>query len=375
MIPNNSATFDDDIAAVLREGALVICFQRACDALRDRRLDHKERSVLAVLLESMNSETGTAWPSRELIAERLFVSVKTVMNALYELKRLGYVDWERRPLQGGRPLIQYTVPLARFDREALQLAIAEAIIGMRNAPDAGHKKVPRPQGTSQKTALYSGQENARPAGHTPPAGHETAPYAGQESAPPRGQQELTKELTKGTKEYGPNLRSDLLGQLADEKPKKKRNEYPEDFMRFFAAYPDTEGMSKKEAFGEWKKLDVDDRAWAVAALPAFIAKNSRRSSDATTLHAVRYLKYRRFEGFSRDAAPTTDAWWKDSAKLAAMTLDRWRVGISKFANGIWHVHELGPPPGDPKCVVPRALIDELRLTEKYNEHGLARGKH
>lgn len=375
MISNNTATFDDDIAAVLREGTLVVSFQRACDALRDRRLEYSQRAVLAELLECMNRDTGTAWPSRQTIAERIGAPVKTVMNALYALKRLGYVDWERRPIQPGeRALTQYVVPAARMDRETLQNEIAKAIAEMRHqksARPAGQSEVPAPPGMPD----IPGKNSACSAGYARPAGQESAQNTGQKSARPVGQQELTKELTKGTKEYGPNEGSDLLGQLPPEKPQKKRNDYPADFMEFFAAYPDTEGMSKKEAFAEWKKLDAEDRAWAVAALPAFIAKNSRRSSDATTLHAVRYLKYRRFEGFNRNAAPATDAWWKDSTKLAAMTLDRWRRGIAKFANGIWHVHELGPPPGDPRCVVPQEIIDELRLTERYNEHGLARGKH
>lgn len=63
-------------------------------------------------------------------------------------------------------------------------------------------------------------------------------------------------------------------------------------------------------------------------------------------------------------------WWQNPAKLAEMTPERWRKGIAEHANGIWPVDKLGPPPGSPKCVVPPALISELRLTEIYTDGGI-----
>jgi hypothetical protein len=55
-----------------------------------------------------------------------------------------------------------------------------------------------------------------------------------------------------------------------------------------------------------------------------------------------------------------------------MTPDRWRKGITEHANGIWPLDKLGPPPGRPDCLVPKDLIAELRLTERYDERGIAR---
>lgn len=65
-------------------------------------------------------------------------------------------------------------------------------------------------------------------------------------------------------------------------------------------------------------------------------------------------------------------WYKNSAKLAAMTEDRWRKGLREHANGIWPVDKLGPPPGRPDCVVPRHIVDDLGLTKIYDERGLKR---
>lgn len=65
-------------------------------------------------------------------------------------------------------------------------------------------------------------------------------------------------------------------------------------------------------------------------------------------------------------------WWQNPENLKAMTPDRWRRGIQQYANGIWHVEKLGPPPGHPKCVVPQFLISELRLTDIYTDGGIKR---
>jgi len=384
MIPNNTGTFDDDIAAVLKEGTLVVSFQRACDALRDRRLEFSQRAVLAELLECMNRDTGTAWPSRQTIAERIGAPVKTVMNALYALKRLGYIDWERRPLNPGeRSLTQYVVPAARFDRESLQLEITKAITELRqqkSARPAGQSEVPGPPGMP----AIPGKNTARPAGYARPIRQESARNTGQNTARSAGQQEPTKELTKEEKEYGPNEGSDLPLQLPDiqsaDAPKKPRKNsapnYTEAFELFWKAYPDRRNNSKPNAFEQFRKLSDEDQTRAKDSLPHYAAY-LRSKPDTPCVHAERYLKWRRFDGYLEPQVSSSggDAWWQDPKKLAAMTLDRWRIGISKFANGIWHVQELGPPPGDPKCIVPRALIDELRLTELYNEHGIARGKH
>jgi hypothetical protein len=68
-------------------------------------------------------------------------------------------------------------------------------------------------------------------------------------------------------------------------------------------------------------------------------------------------------------------WWKDPQALADMTSERWRAGIGQFANGTWPVDKLGPPPGHHQCVVPPDLIDELRLTDRYDTRGINRDRH
>lgn len=57
------------------------------------------------------------------------------------------------------------------------------------------------------------------------------------------------------------------------------------------------------------------------------------------------------------------------------TAEDWDRAIDAHANGIWPIVHLGPPPGSPGCACPREVVHRRRLTEIYNEHGIARGKH
>lgn len=77
-------------------------------------------------------------------------------------------------------------------------------------------------------------------------------------------------------------------------PKRDRNSYPADFDAFWQAYPRDNIMSKKEAFGAWRRLGPDDRQMATAALPAFKA-HCARNPTYRPVHACRFLSQRRFE--------------------------------------------------------------------------------
>ena len=92
-------------------------------------------------------------------------------------------------------------------------------------------------------------------------------------------------------------------------------------------------------------------------------KDVKLPAPATWLNQARWLDLREQAGVSGDV------WWMDPSRVAAVTLDRWRAGIADNANGKWPIDTLGPPPGHPLCVVPNALVTELRLAEKYNLFG------
>jgi uncharacterized protein YdaU (DUF1376 family) len=79
------------------------------------------------------------------------------------------------------------------------------------------------------------------------------------------------------------------------KPSNSRIEYPPDFERFWRGYPTDSNMSKAEALREWEKLDAVDREAAERSLAAFRAYCSK-NPDYRPVHAIRYLKLRRFDG-------------------------------------------------------------------------------
>lgn len=68
------------------------------------------------------------------------------------------------------------------------------------------------------------------------------------------------------------------------------------------------------------------------------------------------------------ARPESDA----ALKQLGDNVEAWRRAIAANAGDIWPTNMLGPAPGDPKCVVPRELVREMRLAEIYSEHGIRR---
>lgn len=165
---------------------------------------------------------------------------------------------------------------------------------------------------------------------------------------------------------------------------KVAGSYSDDFTAFWIAYPDRTNNSKPKAYSNWAKLSVEQREQAMAGL-AKLAAYCRANPDYRCVHAERYLSGRRWEALLEgntkgtsvaEAEKAKQAWWRDPTKLASMTPERWRKGVTEHANGIWPIHVLGPPPSDTRCVVPREIIIELGLQDAYTTSGIrVDGKH
>jgi hypothetical protein len=201
---------------------------------------------------------------------------------------------------------------------------------------------------------------------------------GQPEGQPKGQH-ITSTITTVESNNNPlsEASSDdmqlILGDKPETKPKGKRKRrstfYSEAFEVFWVGYPDRTNNSKPKAFEEWERLPEPDQNAAVASLPGF-ASYCRKKPDYQVLHAERYLRDRRWESFL--ASAQSMPWWKDQAQIAKLNEDRWRSGIDRYANGIWDIEKLGPPPGHAECIVPVTLIDELNLAEIYTDKGIRR---
>lgn len=77
----------------------------------------------------------------------------------------------------------------------------------------------------------------------------------------------------------------------------KKSRYTRDFEDFWKLYPTDRNMSKLMAFKQWAKLSEDDRRAAIAAVPGYRYWASKQR-DYRTLHGVRFLSQRRFDGFA-----------------------------------------------------------------------------
>ena len=123
------------------------------------------------------------------------------------------------------------------------------------------------------------------------------------SAPETHQDRTTSAPIQNKDEIPEGIPEDFFPP-SGEKPKRKKNDYPEDFEAWWRAYPTDQNMAKKEAFKEWKKLDATDREKALVAIAPFKAWISKQQ-NYRTLHAVRFLSQRRFDGFASSAPVKT----------------------------------------------------------------------
>jgi hypothetical protein len=145
------------------------------------------------------------------------------------------------------------------------------------------------------------------------------------------------------------------------------------FDRFWEAYPKREG--KQKALQRFMDLTLEDAEKAISAAKQFADKCRRENTEGRYikwpegwLNAKRFLDYEAPQG--ANGHPPAN-WWRSNPeaarKLASETF--WREAI-KCANGHWPVEYLGPPPGDPACLLPPNLNAEM--AKLYDKTGAKR---
>lgn len=85
--------------------------------------------------------------------------------------------------------------------------------------------------------------------------------------------------------------------------KYARTKYPEDFERFWEAYPVDRNMPKKPAFRQWQKLSPEQRERAIGAMPGFKRYCAENKSWYRPVYADRFLSQEKFEGYAIEAPP------------------------------------------------------------------------
>lgn len=129
---------------------------------------------------------------------------------------------------------------------------------------------------------------------------------------------------------------------------KKRNNYPEAFEALWKAYPTHQNMSKKEAFDAWKKLDEEDLASVLKAVPGYRAFLDTKP-DLEIVHLCRFISKRRFDGYVSEDRQSTPQQVSDEQWAKRL---RYARHEQKWASHTW-----GPMPGSVNCLAPQHLIE------------------
>jgi hypothetical protein len=126
--------------------------------------------------------------------------------------------------------------------------------------------------------------------------------------------------------------------------KKAKENYTAEFEAFWTPYPRKLNCSKLMAFRAWCKLDYDEQAHAMRALPIFV-RMCRGKEEQFIPHAATWLNQRRYETVQIPVQPQTDINidWAAVMKLYRITSN-------------WH-QEYGPPPGLKGCRVPQQFLE------------------
>lgn len=156
-------------------------------------------------------------------------------------------------------------------------------------------------------------------------------------------------------------------------------EYTADFNEVWDAFPKNPNASKQDAFNAWNRIPTGERASILPACKVYAAEiedTRRKSRDgfAAVAHLSSFLNKGTFRNKTAAKASSSPASGQFE-HLATLTRDEWKDRVCRLANGFWPTSELGPSPANKSCRVPRDLIRELDLADKYNEAGIAINKH
>ena len=152
--------------------------------------------------------------------------------------------------------------------------------------------------------------------------------------------------------------------------------YTDDFNAVWQAFPKNPNSSKQDAFRAWQKIPEAERPSILPAAKVYageIEEDSRKARGGKV--AIAHLSTFLNKGTFRDKVQAPEAKPDTYARFRNLSKDEWRTLIARHANGTWMAKDLGPSPSSKHCLVPRDLIDELDLADKYNEAGFAVNRH
>jgi DNA-binding transcriptional ArsR family regulator len=248
----------------------------------------REKLVLLCLADYASDEDGQCWPSVRSLSAKAELSERAVQQSLKKLAEMGLMTVRRRSVEGMSLTNVYRMDLS-------------AITALHAAPSPGKDAAPGRKGDAGRAG-----GGARPA----PGVVQSVREGGAYPAPEPVMEPVNPEPIASS------LRSEVVGS-AEPTPaaastsgltsKRSKNDYPTDFLEFWAGYPTDPNMSKRETFKAWNRITAEERSQAIAALAAFRA-HCQQDPTYRPVHACRFLSQRRAEGFLDASRPTGHAW-------------------------------------------------------------------
>ncbi|WP_370675529.1 helix-turn-helix domain-containing protein [Pleomorphomonas sp. PLEO] len=258
-------------------------FRHIASVMAARMRPSREKLVLLCLADYASDEDGQCWPAIRSLSAKTELSERAIQQSLKKLADMGLITIRRRSVEG-----MSLTNIYRLDLNAITARHASPSLRKDTAP-------------SRKRDGGRAGGGARPA----PGVVQTMREGGAYPAPEPVMEPVNPEPIASS------LRSEVVGSAEPTQAatstsgltsKRSKNDYPTDFLEFWAGYPTDPNMSKRETFKAWKRITTDERSQALAALPAFRA-HCLGDPTYRPVHACRFLSQRRAEGFLDASRP------------------------------------------------------------------------
>lgn len=320
----------------------------------EQTLRGNDKSVL-LAIANFADEKGYCWPSHAVVAQHAGCSKATVKRSIQRLEARGYIckDARTRPGRGQssnaytlalsvlvfkvEPSTQDVDPVAQFEPSAFAMPVAQF-----DPTPVAHSDTP---GSSPCT---------------PPVAHGEPPTTLNRHLEPPMNQGASARTTAAP----------LWNQGKHVVPLTERVWMVGETLHVSDAYR----AEWVDRVGGAQIFDL-----TLIEIAGSIQPNALKSTEVQVSRHLSIIARRQIEQDRRYAAaakaskakPDTAIAAPPPASLGKLTSAEWEARIAIHAGKVWG-DELGPPPGDPKCLVPPAIVKAFGLAEKYDHRGIIR---